>query len=566
MQRYVRPAASLGLAAVAAFAIAACGSGSSNNKSGGGGSGSSSATSTQSGGGGGTSGGTITIASGTAPTSADPGLDFTTQGNELYSVINVPLLTFTHNANGDGSAKLQPALAAAMPTITGGGKIYTFTLRKGLKYSNGKPIKASDELRTLERDVKIPWLESSFITGYIQGADAYAKNKAKTISGVVTNDKKGTIAIHLTSQFHPIIDIFGLPGTAPVPAGTPQKNQASTGVPGDGPYKWGSISPGRQYTLVRNPSFNGVPTVPKGYADKIVENDNSNVLADAQQVLNNQADVFDPGDTIPASILPQIKAKASSRFQAVPTNSSYWFFFGVNQKPFNNLYARQAVQAAMDDRTFAREDSGFISPDCHLIPPGIIGHSTPSNCPFHDVNGAANMAKAKALMKKSGMIGQPVTVWGEERSPRKQWTDSYTQILNQLGFKATEKIINSDTYFTTIGTKGTDAQTGFADWVADFPDPWDFAQLFTTVAAPGNNYGYVSNKQYDSTLAKLYTQAPEKVAPQWAAEDDLLVKNAYFAAFGHEEFPKFYSDRLNFSKGVLSYQYETDLLSLQLNQ
>ena len=87
------------------------------------------------------------------------------------------------------------------------------------------------------------------------------------------------------------------------------KNLASTGTIGDGPYKWGPISAGHSYTLVKNPKFD-VPGIPKGHADKIVYNVNSNVLANAEQVLNNQADVFDPGDTLPASILPQVQSQA----------------------------------------------------------------------------------------------------------------------------------------------------------------------------------------------------------------------------------------------------------------
>ena len=74
----------------------------------------------------------------------------------------------------------------------------------------------------------------------------------------------------------------------------------------------------------------------------------------------------------------------------------------------------------------SRLDSGFMSPDCHLIPFGIIGHNTPANCPFHNPTGPPNMALAKQLMAKSGMKGQAVTVWGEERSPRKQYLDYFT--------------------------------------------------------------------------------------------------------------------------------------------
>ena len=53
------------------------------------------------------------------------------------------------------------------------------------------------------------------------------------------------------------------------------------------------------------------------------------------------------------------------------------------------------------------------------------------------------MTKAKQLMQQSGMIGQPVTVYGEDRAPRRQWLDYFTSVLNSLGFKATEKVVNS---------------------------------------------------------------------------------------------------------------------------
>jgi peptide/nickel transport system substrate-binding protein len=555
MRKYLRVTGLAVVALVAAIVVAACGS--SNNKS------SSSSNSSGTSNSAGKMGGTITIAAGTPPLSADQGLDFTTQGNELYSVVNTPLLTFVRGLQGTAGSKIIPALAKALPTVSDGGKTYTFYLRPGLHYSNGMPIKASDILTALERDIKIPWQAASFISAYVAGGTAYANGKAKTLSGVTADNATGKITVHLVSPFAPIVDIFALPGTAPVPPNTPMKNLASTGTIGDGPYKWSTISPGHTYTLVRNPKFD-VPGLAKGYADKIVYNVNSNVLANAQAVLNNTADVFDPGDTLPASILQQIRSQASDRFQEVPLNSSWYFFFGVEKKPFNNLYARQAVLAAMDDRAFSRLDSGFMAPDCHLIPFGIIGHSSPSSCPFHNPNGPPNMTEAKALMKKSGMIGQPVTVYGEERSPRRQYLDYFTSVLNSLGFKATEKVVNSGVSFTTIGAPSLKPQTGFADWNQDFPNPWDFMELFAGDAGSSLNYGYVNDPHFNQQLNTLDQQPPEKVAAQWAALDQYAVQKAYYAVYGHESKVKFYSNRLNFQKGTLSVEWLTDLTSLQL--
>jgi peptide/nickel transport system substrate-binding protein len=552
--RHLRPVLGTVAALAAGIAVAACGS--------------SSKTTSTSSAAGAKMGGTITIASGTPPLSADQGLDFTTQGNELYSAVNTPLLTFVRGVQGVAGSKIIPALAKSMPTISDGGKTYTFYLRPNLHYSNGVPIKASDFMLAWERDLKIPWQAASFISAYVAGGTAYANGKASSISGLVTDDKTGMVQVHLVAPFYPMIDILALPGTAPVPPGTSMKNLAATGTIGDGPYKWGSISVGHQYTIVKNPKFD-VPGIPKGYADAIQYNVNSNVLANAQAVLNNTADVFDPGDTLPASILQQIQTQAANRYQAIPLNSSWYWFLAVDRPPFNNQDARLAVLAAMDDRALSRLDSGFMTPDCHLIPFGIVGHSSPSSCTSvmgHAPDAAPNMTLAKSLMQKSGMIGKPVTVYGEERSPRRQYLDYITSVLNSIGFKASEKVVNSGVYFTTIGAPTLHPQFGFGDWNQDFPNPWDFMQLFAGNAGSSLNYGYVNDPHYNSELNRLDQQAPEGVASDWQALDQYAVQHGYYAVFGHEAKPKFYSNRLDYQTGTLSVEWLTDVTSLALKK
>ena len=136
---------------------------------------------------------------GTFPQSLDPGKDYTTQGSEVNWIVYTGLTTYAH-ANGAAGGKLIPGLATALPTITDGGKTYTATLRKGLKYSNGTPVKASDFIRAFERAVHIPWGGAgAFMTPIVVGATAYSTGKAKTISGITADDKTGKITIHLTA-------------------------------------------------------------------------------------------------------------------------------------------------------------------------------------------------------------------------------------------------------------------------------------------------------------------------------------------------------------------------------
>src|SRR5205807_6527413 len=136
VKRNTRPVSAVLLGVAAAVALAACGGSSSSSSS-------SAATSSGSASGStsGHNGGTITIASGTPPLSADQGLDFTTQGNELYSVVNTPLLTFKRGVQGVAGTLIVPALAQSLPTVSNGGKTYSFQLRRGPPYSNGTAMR-----------------------------------------------------------------------------------------------------------------------------------------------------------------------------------------------------------------------------------------------------------------------------------------------------------------------------------------------------------------------------------------------------------------------------------------
>ncbi len=95
------------------------------------------------GGSGGKEGGTLTGSYASFPDYLDPTISYTAEGwTAMYSTY-LPLLTYAH-ASGAAGSKVVPALAESLPKVTDGGKTYTLTLRKGLKYSDGTPVRASD--------------------------------------------------------------------------------------------------------------------------------------------------------------------------------------------------------------------------------------------------------------------------------------------------------------------------------------------------------------------------------------------------------------------------------------
>ena len=80
----------------------------------------------------------------------DPQLSYTAEGWTAMGEVYIPLLTYKHAEGAEGS-EVVPGLAKEMPKISNGGKTYTLFLRPGLKYSNGKPVKASDFTYAVER-------------------------------------------------------------------------------------------------------------------------------------------------------------------------------------------------------------------------------------------------------------------------------------------------------------------------------------------------------------------------------------------------------------------------------
>jgi peptide/nickel transport system substrate-binding protein len=569
VKRYVKPLGAVLVVVIAAIAIGACGSSSSSSSSSASSSGSGSSAAASSGG---KSGGTVTMVQGVFPQSLDPGLDYTTQGAETNWLVYTGLTTYAHTS-GLASTKLIPGLGTALPVISNGGKTYTVTLRKGLKFSNGKPAVASNFTYAVERSIKIPWGGSGeFITPNIVGAAAFSTGKAKSISGITTNDATGKIVIHLTHPYGAFDNVLAEPTLGLIPTGTPFKVEPTSPPPGVGPYEVKDIVANQSYDVVRNPLWPAmnVPGIPAGHVDVDVKV-NSNVSANALAVLNNTADMFDWADALPGSLLPQIQAKAQGRFSFVNLGGSvYYFFLNSQEKPFNNQLAREAVITGLNQEALSRLGGGTLVPACFFLPPAVAGHPTTS-CPY-GTPGTGNLAKAKALVKQSGEAGAPVTVWSQERTPRLQWGTYYTQYLNSIGFKATQKPIADATYFTTIGEeKSLHPQTGFADWNQDFPNPIDFYGVLLTggsiLPTDNENFGETNDPHINSEAAKLSaipTPQLQQNASQWQALDEYTAKKAYAAVFGYQRFPKFASDRINYGAALFNSIYGWDFTSLQL--
>jgi peptide/nickel transport system substrate-binding protein len=540
--------AALGLALV----TAGCGGSSKSSSSGG----SSTTTSSETSSSGGKTFANFRIAYDQGIDFLDPGLSYTVEGWGIMWNVYLPLLGYKH-VNGPDGATLVPYLAQDMPTVTNGGKTYEFTLRKGLKYSDGTAIKAGDFKATIERDFKVDSPGVGFF-GNIVGADQYGKTKKGDISGITTDDATGKITINLTAPQGDFEYILATTFAALVPPNTPAKDQSTTPAPASGPYMIKSYKPNKQAIVVRNPNFDASQfdgNVPAGNPDKMtidIIGDDSVAL---QRVISGQDD-YD-FHQIPPDRLSSVQSKYADQIKVYTPANTYYFFMNTRVAPFDNLKVRQAVNYAINREALIRVYGGLGQPTEQVLPPTYPQYKKLNNYPY-------NLAKAKQLVEQSGDKGMDVTVWNHDRGSDPKATAYLTDVLNSLGFKAKEKIVNSAVYWTTVGNQATKAQIGFADWFQDYPHPLDWFDVLLNgnriTQTHNNNYSNFDDPTVNAKIAALKKEPTltSSVNDQWAEVDKLVDAKAGWAAFMNRQFTDFFNSDMDLScyENHVLYQFD----------
>jgi peptide/nickel transport system substrate-binding protein len=534
--RWTRLAGASALVLVLALVAAGCGGGGSSKSSSS--SGATSASQTQ--------GKTFPVLklSWVAPDQFDPGLSYTVAGWEIMWNVYETLITYKHVAGPDG-ATIIPGLATALPTLSNGGKEYHFTLRSGLKYSDGTPVKASDFAYTIKRLFLINSPGVGFFTGIV-GANQFAKTKKGDISGITTDDKTGSIDIKLVKPQQDFMNILATLFAAPVPPNTPAHDMSTKGIPSTGPYMFKSYIPNQSFVLVRNPNWDANKTadIPSGNADEV----DGKIIADdtvaLQNVINGTTD-YD-FHAIPSDRLPTVEKSYKDQLRLYTPANTYYLFMNTRTPPFNNKSVREAVNYAIDRSAIVRLFSGLAVPTQNFLPPTYPEYKKIDHYTY-------DLAKAKQLVQQAGATGTSVKIWGISDSDLSRKTISYvSDQLNKIGLKATPRLITRGVYFDTIGNQATKAQIGWADWYQDYPNPIDWfdtllnGQRITQVK--NNNYGNVNVQALNQKIDELKNtaQASSALVPQWQKVDsDYVVGNASVAPFVNQTGTDFFSSRMN---------------------
>ncbi len=487
-------------------------------------------------------GGTLKLLAKAAAGTLDPQVNYTLQYWQLYQATYDGLLGF-QKAGGDAAFNVVPDLAASYQ-ITKGGKSWVFTLRKGVKFSNGQPVTVKDVVASLQRIFKVKSPTSGgFYSGIVGASKCLSKPATCTLAGGVVGDAaKGTVTINLTSPDPEFKYKLAVPHASILPASAPVNDAGTKPVPGTGAYYFTSYDPNKQLVMKRNPYFHewSKTAQPDGYPDEIIQSFGLTAEAQVTAIENGQADWG--YDFPPADRLNELGTKYASQTHVTPLTAFWYAPMNVNLKPFDNLKVRQAVNYAIDRNALIKIFGGpkLASPSCQVLPPGFPGYKP--YCPYTKNPGtkwsAPDVAKAKQLVQESGEKGAKVVVISPDDEVEKAVGVYLASVLNEIGLKATPKTISGNIAFTYVQNTKNKVQINVQQWYQDYPAASDFLHILFGCESfhPGSdssiNIAGFCNKAIEAQMhraLKLEQTSFEKANALWAKIDREVTDQAPMA-------------------------------------
>jgi YVTN family beta-propeller protein len=402
-----------------------------------------------------------------------------------YNEVNIPVLATAYDglvasrkAGGAQGFTLVPDLARTLPRPADGGTTYTFTLRRGIRYSNGAPVRASDFRRGLQRQLSFGDAPS-YYEGIRGGQTCHRHPRRCDLSaGIVTDDAAGTVTFHLGHADPDFLYKLALILATPAPPGAPEHaiNHAPF-LPGTGPYMISRYRPKVSFTLVRNPYFRqwSYAAQPAGYPAVIRYERVTSQGKQESAVIAGRADLAVlHGDDQSLAI------RYPTRVHVGLKVGTTYAFLNTREPPFTNIKARQAVNYAIDRARILQLGhfaDGQAAATCQMLPADFSGHQ--SYCPYS--TGAKDgrwhgpdMQKALRLVRDSGTTNVPVTVFYNDFVGKSVGT-YLVQLLTDLGYRARLHLVSVNRFFTELGRPRTKIQMGYGGgWSADFPAPSTF--------------------------------------------------------------------------------------------
>ena len=457
----------------------------------------------------------FTVQLGPNPETLDPALNASIDGGNTLLTIEEPLLIIDENN------EVQPGQAESY-TVSEDGLTWTFTLRDGLKWSDGSDLTAADFEYSFKRiaspDTAAPYAET--VVGMIDGyQDAIGNPDA---DGNMTTDPDWdalnvhasedgkTLTIQLSYPCSYFDKLAAFVTTAPVQQATVEANGDAWCTEPDtflcnGPYMITEWTPSERIVLTKNPYYAGGWDSSKIVSDTItlllLEDSSASYTAYNSGEAQLVKDV--PTDEIPSLT----RAEDGGDFYLDEVMGTYYITLNDQEEPFTDVRVRKALSLAIDRDYVANTImQGIYTPATALVGPGIVDNegyfmdNANGGEPYIGDDYEANLEEAKQLMTEAGYPdgeGFPtITYSANDADYHIPVAEYLQQAWGELGITMNIDKVEWSSFIPM--RRAGDYDISRNGWNMDYNDPSNMLEPFTT--NNGNNDGKYANPAFDQVI------------------------------------------------------------------
>lgn len=450
----------------------------------------------------------ITVQIGPNPETLDPALNSAVDGGNMLITLFETLLII------DQDNKVQPGQAEKYE-VSPDGLTWTFTMRDGLKWSDGTELNAKDFEYTFKRiadtNVAAPYAETviGMIEGYKDAIDS--KNPEKLNVKASEDGKTLTIKLAYPCSYFDKIVAFGT--MSPVQKATVEKNGDSWATKPEtyvcnGPYTITEWTPSEKIVCKKNENYKG------GWDSSKIVNDKLTFLLLEDSSASYTAYTGGTAQLIkdvPTEEIPTLKKDKKDEFNVDPILGTYYLSMNLNKAPFNNKNVRKALSLAIDrDYVANTVMQGTYSPAYNYVGTGVddvdpgkfLENSKAANGgkTYISEDYKANLKEAKKALAEAGYPegkGFPtITYSTNDTGYHKAVAEYLQQVYKDLGITMNIDIVDWSSF--TPKRRAGEYEMARNGWVMDYNDASNMIELF--VSSNGNNDGKYNNPAFDKAM------------------------------------------------------------------
>ena len=481
----------------------------------------------------------FTVQYGSNPETLDPALNSAIDGANTIITIFEPLLLINENNEVVGGQ-------AESWETSEDGLTWTFTMRDGLKWSDGTDLNAKDFeysfKRMVDPNTAAPYAETclGMIDGFEEAAgfpDADGNPTAEPnpdALNVKASDDGKTLTIVLSYPCSYFDKMAAFATMSPVQQATVEANGDAWCTSPDtfvsnGPYMITDWTPSERIVLTKNPNYVG------GWDSSKIVSDTITLLlledSSASYAAYNSGEAVLVKD-VPTDEIPSLtKAEDGGDFYVDTILGTYYVSLNLQRDAFKDAKVRKALSLAIDRDYVANTImQGTYSAADSIVGPGIVDESgyfhDNGNAPYISADYEANLAEAKKLLEEAGYPngeGYPTIEYStNDAGYHVPLAEYLQQAWGDLGITLTINKMEWSSF--TPARRAGEYDVARNGWVMDYNDPSNMIELFTTTN--GNNDGKYSNPEFDAAIGASKVADKSVHFQKLHEAEDILMEDA----------------------------------------